>query len=214
MLFPFAFLASAFCLATAAAENAVITRPIPDDIWSNMQGKSWHSNLPCLKREDLVLLEPLYWNFEGAPERGQIIVAAGQAKAVAMIFSDLFTSKALPIQKMKLVDAYGGNDDASMADNNTSGFNCRTVGGSKKLSSHARGTAIDINPLQNPYVILKKGKPAKAQPFDEESERKADVQGLIKRGSDATAIFKKHGWVWGGDWKSKKDYQHISSDGQ
>jgi len=117
----------------------------------------------------------------------------------------------VPIERMRLVDHYGGIDTASMAANNTHGFNCRRVAGSGRWSEHAYGRAIDINPVQNPYVadsiVLP---PAGARYLD----RGAVRPGMLVTGGPAVAAWKRVGWHWGGDWGSLKDYQHVSSTGR
>ena len=215
-----------FNLVTLAASLMLIAAPIqaadikgriseiPDAVWKDMQGKSWHTNLPCPLRKDLSYLVVPFRDFSGKTQLGELIVAKAQADKVVAAFDEIYTSAKFRIEKMKLIDVYGGSDDASTGDNNTSAFNCRTVAKSKVLSSHARGTAIDINPVQNPYVVFKNGKPTKNDPFDEDKERKESVVGLITPGSVVDKAFAKRGWKWGGYWKSKKDFQHISADGK
>ena len=114
------------------------------------------------------------------------------------------------IEKIKLIDDYGANDEKSMTDNNTSCFNYRLIAGSKKLSNHSFGRAVDLNPLYNPYVKIKADRvvvsPTAGKPYADRTRsfaRKIDADDL------AVKVFKKHGFVWGGDWKSVKDYQHF-----
>ena len=108
-----------------------------------------------------------------------------------------------------------------MAANNTSAFNCRLVTKGTTLSVHGEGQAIDINPVQNPYVTKTTTLPPAGKSFDEDSERKASsVVGIIRNGDDVHKAFvglKKDGgieWRWGGDWTDKKDYQHFSKNGK
>jgi poly-gamma-glutamate synthesis protein (capsule biosynthesis protein) len=118
---------------------------------------------------------------------------------------------------MERVDKYGGNDTASMAANNTSAFNCRPVEGTTRLSAHASGLAIDINPVQNPWVKGNEVDPVAGRPFDTVPKRQAAQNrgqpGIILGGGAAVATFKRNGWTWGGDWRSEKDYQHFSYTG-
>ncbi len=217
MKYRFATIAAAllFCATSAhAADIKGRATEIPDAVWKDMQGKSWHTNLPCPPRKDLRYLVVPFRGFNGKTQLGELIVAKSQAEKIVAAFDEIYASDKFRIEKMKLVDVYGGSDDASTGDNNTSAFNCRTVAKSKVLSSHARGTAIDINPVQNPYVIFKSGKPTKKDPFDEDAERKDSVVGLITPGSIVDKAFAKQGWKWGGYWKSKKDFQHFSADGK
>ena len=111
---------------------------------------------------------------------------------------------------MQLVDDFGGDDAASMAANNTSAFNCRTVAGSARWSEHAYGTAIDINPVQNPYVAGSAVDP----PAGSEYLDRANVRpGMMVSGGVGVNVFRFVGWGWGGDWSSAKDYQHVSLRG-
>ena len=108
---------------------------------------------------------------------------------------------------MKLITQYDGKDSLSMSDNNTSAFNCRKVTGNDKVySKHSYGLAIDINPLINPYVKNKVVHPSGGLKY---SNRKNKTMGMITKSGKIYAIFKSKGWLWGGDWKSIKDYQHF-----
>lgn len=187
---------------------------IPDAVWKEMQGRSWHPKLKCPARKDLVLLTLPYLDFEGQPRLGQMIVAKRVADTVSSIFTELFDSKAFRIQRMELVDKYGGDDAKSMAANNTTAFNCRLVTGGKRLSNHAFGTAVDINPIQNPWVSKGNTSPPAGREYDSPGERSADVIGIITSDGLVAKTFKARKWSWGGDWKSLKDYQHFSENGK
>ena len=201
--------------AGAGAQEPVrtVSEPIPDAVWAAMQGKSWHADRPCPGRGELVLLTVPYLDFDGKARTGRLIVASAEGDRIARAFDAIFESGTFRIARMELVDSYGGDDDASMAANNTSAFNCRYVGNSNKLSEHAFGTAIDINPVQNPYVTKAGTYPAEGEAFDEAHERKGDVTGIILAGDAVTKAFRDAGWSWGGNWKTKKDYQHFSLTG-
>lgn len=186
--------------------------PIPDDMWARMDGVSWHEGKGCPSRDALALLTMPYRDFAGQDRTGQMIVAAEVADTVLDIFADLH-DLAFPIERMQPVHMFFGKDDLSMAANNTSAFNCRTVGGTNRLSQHAFGTAMDINPVQNPYVKGGYTSPEGGKAFDEAGERGPDVQGIIREGDPVVRAFKARGWGWGGDWTSLKDYQHFSQSG-
>lgn len=190
---------------------------ISDAVWAVMQGKSYNPRIKgCAQRKDLRLLTLPYRDFAGMTHKGQLIVHRRVAADVRDVFVALFDDRSFAIEKMALVDAYGGDDEASMADNNTSGYNCRQASGSSRLSSHARGIAIDVNPLINPYVWRKGTSPPGGQAWDEPAEREAQrgQAGLILPDSALVRAFKAKGWVWGGSWTSSKDYQHFSADGR
>lgn len=152
-----------------------------------------------------------YWGYDGEAHRGDLIVAAAVADDVGWAFGELYDAR-FQIRRIHPVGRYGGDDDASMAANNTSAFNCRRVTGGSGWSEHAYGTAIDINPVQNPYVgasgtVL----PDEAEPWADRSLR---VPGMIHRNGVVVRTFAGLGWGWGGDWTSLKDYQHLSLSGR
>jgi hypothetical protein len=204
-------------LVQAHAQDISNVQPIPDDVWKSMQGKSYNTKIKgCALREDLVLLTLPYWNFKDEAKTGQMIVNKSQGDTVRDIFVRLYEDKSYKIERMQLIDAFGGDDRASMNANNTSAYNCRLVSGSTRLSSHAKGLAIDINPLINPYVWKKGTSPPGGKKWDTVAERKAakDQPGMILSDSPITKAFKAKGWGWGGEWNNSKDYQHFSADGR
>jgi hypothetical protein len=116
-----------------------------------------------------------------------------------------------PIEGMEPVDVYDGNDDRSMAANNTSAFNCRATTGGSSWSEHSYGRAIDVNPLVNPYVRGGTVLPPEGARY---ADRNLDEPGMIHSGDVVVDTFAAHGWVWGGTWSSPKDYQHFSTSGR
>jgi poly-gamma-glutamate synthesis protein (capsule biosynthesis protein) len=159
-----------------------------------------------------------YRDFADQTAIGELVVAKSVAPALTRIFSDLYRTAAFRIERMERIDKYGGSDDASMAANNTSAFNCRTVLGSRNLSAHAFGMAIDINPIQNPYVELSEVDPPQGRAFDSLAKRRVahdrGQPGIILADGPAVKVFKQNGWKWGGDWTTMKDYQHFSATGR
>jgi hypothetical protein len=197
--------------APSLAQNAASTiEPIPLTVWRTMNGKSWHADLPCPSREELVLLKVPYWDFDGVHRTGELIVARSEARNLAKVFDTIFASRQFRFAKMRLIDHYNGSDDASMADNNTSAFNCRKVEGGQGMSKHARGLAIDINPIQNPYRDSKGTYPRAGLRYGIPAERKPGITGLIVEGDIVTRAFADIGWSWGGNFKYIKDYQHFA----
>ncbi|MBL8067058.1 MAG: M15 family metallopeptidase [Armatimonadetes bacterium] len=144
-----------------------------------------------------------YLGFDGKDHQGQIVVDRDLAEEVVEIFREIRAS-GFPIVKVIPVSAYGWDDQASIDDQNSSGFNYRfTIGpGTSKgvLSKHAFGRAIDLNPYQNPFVAADGKTPRPYIPGG---------KGVLDPGSAPVLIFKRHGWTWGGDWKGAKDYQHF-----
>ena len=213
-----AILYGVLCGASAQAESVAVKQtPIPDAVWQEMVGKSWHPNRGCPSRANLVLLSVPYRNFNDQTVTGELIVVKSAAPALARIFSALYASP-FRIARMERIDKYGGSDDASMAANNTSAFNCRTVAGSRNLSAHAFGMAIDINPIQNPYVKGTEVDPPQGRAFDSPAKRQAahdgGQPGIILARGPTVIIFKQNGWTWGGEWTTLKHYQHFSSTGR
>lgn len=143
---------------------------------------------------------------------GEMIVARQVADQVAAIFEEIYRSDKFRIAQMRLIDEFDGDDDKSIAANNTSGFNCRLTdhGG---LSKHALGLAIDINPVQNPYREGSVTAPEAGRAYDEPQERMNGITGLIIDGDVVTRAFARRGWTWGGHWKHTIDYQHFSRGG-
>ena len=211
--FAFAFVILAVSLAEAGQPDRIT--PIPDDIWASMQGVSWHSNMPCPKREALRLVQIPYVSFEGELKSGPLIVDASLADEVLKIFTEIAANASYRVERVQLIDAYGGNDFKSIEANNTSAFNCRLTTGAKTMSAHAKGRAIDLNPLINPYVDKTGTSHKKSLGFVTRQQRaKSDAAGMIKVDGIVVKTFKKYRWKWGGEWNSIKDYQHFSKDGR
>jgi hypothetical protein len=171
---------------------------------------SWHPGCP-VPIEDLRLLTLDYIGFDGRVHTGEMIVHRDVANDVVDVFGKLFRAT-FPIRRMRLIDDYGGDDDRSMAADNTSAFNCRPVTGGTSWSEHAYGRAIDVNPIQNPYVsdagIVEP--PAGASYVD----RSVRGQGVIHAGDPVVDAFASVGWGWGGSWSNPTDYQHFSATGR
>ena len=153
----------------------------------------------------LLSVKVSFINIQGKTEMGELIVHQEIAEEVVDIFRDIYECR-FPIVKMIPIDFYECNDDKSMEDNNTSCFNYRTVSGSRKLSDHSFGKAIDINPLFNPFVKRRKVIPENGEKY---KDREIKEGGIIQNNDCVVNAFKSRGWHWGGDWKYEKDYQHF-----
>ena len=170
---------------------------------------SWRPGCP-VPLADLRYLTLRHWGMDGAVHDGELVVHVDHAATVVGVFAELFAAR-FPIERMRLVDDYGGDDQASMRANNTSAFNCREVAGRPGvLSNHSRGAAIDLNPLVNPWVAGRSVDPPEGAPYADRSQR---VPGGIYPGDVVTRAFARIGWGWGGDWPSSKDWQHFSASG-
>jgi hypothetical protein len=170
---------------------------------------SWRPGCPVPPR-DLRLLTLSYWGFDDQAHHGELVVNARHAEAIVSVFAQLFEVR-FPIERMELVDVYEGNDDRSMVANNTSAFNCREVAGRPGvLSQHALGTAIDVNPLINPWVHSGKVDPPQAAQY---ADRSKTWKGAIYADDAVVRAFAAIGWGWGGYWPGSYDYQHFAAGG-
>ncbi len=160
--------------------------------------------------DDLRYIELLHYDFEGNVREGELIVNKQVAQEVTEIFYELYLAK-YPLESVVLVDDFGepGDDNLSMAANNTSAFNYRYVTGSSKLSRHSYGAAIDINPVQNPYIDGDRVVPEAGRDY---LDRSLGLPGMIDHNDLCYRLFIENGWTWGGDWSGDKDYQHFSKD--
>jgi len=176
-----------------------------------IEGNSWRKGCP-VSLDDLRYIRVKHMDFSGGERMGEIIVHKEVSVEVTEIFKALY-HEGYPIYKMKLVSNYKGNDWQSIEADNTSAFNCRAATGSKKWSKHSYGKAIDINPIENPYISRKGYISHKASLiYKKRAHQKptyADKAILLKN-DQPVQIFKKYGWKWGGDWNGVKDYQHFS----
>ena len=185
---------------------------ITEDILKHIEGKSYPEGA-TISIDDLRWLHVMHYGFDGEVHEGELIVNHEVAHDVLEIFKELFEIK-YPIEKIRLIDEYNAEDEASMEDNNSSAFCYRTIAESDTLSNHAKGLAIDINPLYNPYVYERKDGSLFLQPENagDYVDRDADNPYYIKKDDACYQIFINHGFTWGGDWKSKKDYQHFERE--
>jgi len=198
--------------STILAEYSSSILPITSEIKKRMiKGNSWRKGCP-VSLNNLRYLRVKHLDFRGKEVIGEIIVHKEVSAEVTEIFEALY-KEGYPIKKMKLVSDYKGNDWQSIESDNTSAFNCRLATGSKKWSKHSYGKAIDINPIENPYISRKGYISHKASANYRKRVHKkssyADKAVLLKN-DQAVQIFKKYGWIWGGDWSGVKDYQHFS----
>lgn len=150
--------------------------------------------------ENQVLLDVAHWGFDGRLHRGQIVVDERVAGDLRLVFLQMLLI-GFPLESVVPISELGWDDSVSMSMNNTSGFNYRTVPGTDRLSRHAYGLAIDINPFLNPYCPGGRVSPPGAV-YDPE------VPGALYAGHPVVELFRLLGWRWGGDW-TDRDYQHF-----
>lgn len=182
---------------------------IPDTLFQRMQGRSFNEPSP-VTREQLRLLTVLYTDFDGNTRTGRMVCNVRIAGDLLEIFRELYDN-AYPIESVRLVDDFDGDDNASMRADNSSCFNVRPKSSfSSGFSAHAYGLAVDINPLYNPYVRTRDGvtsiEPEEAAPY---IDRGRDFPHKIDREDLCCRLFRGHGFAWGGSWRSVKDYQHF-----
>jgi D-alanyl-D-alanine carboxypeptidase len=170
--------------------------------------RTYRSGCP-VSPSQLRLLRVSHWDFRGRMHVGELVVHAREAQDVVSVFRRLYAAR-FPIRRLRLVDVYGGDDDRSMAADNTSGFNCRRVEGSSSWSAHAYGVAIDVNPVENPYILNSRVSPPASRRY---LDRTRARPGMAVRGNVLVRAFASIGWSWGGRWTNPVDYQHFSATG-
>lgn len=175
-----------------------------------MTGVSWQPGCP-VALADLRLLTLTYHGFDGGPHTGRLVVHRDAAATLVGVFRRLYAAR-FPIRRMRPVDVYGGSDFRSIEADNSSAFNCRRVEETSRWSNHAYGRAIDVNPIENPYVTSRgtTSHPA-SRPY---LDRRRARRGMATPGGTLVRAFRAAGWGWGGDWSGVRDYQHFSADGR
>jgi hypothetical protein len=174
-----------------------------------MSGVSWRPSCPVALR-DLRVLTMTYLGFDGHARTGVLVVHRDVARAVLSAFRELYAN-GFPIRRMVPVDAYGGSDFRSIEADNTSAFNCRYVDGTTRWSEHAYGRAIDVNPIENPYVSGGRTSHAASERYLDRAHHRP---GMAYEGGALVRAFDRIGWGWGGRWSGAKDYQHFSASGR
>ena len=195
--------------AFGGVDKCFAADPIPDEVWQRMQDKTYKEN-PYIQRSDLRHIRALHWDYDEKIHIGEMVCNKLIADKVARILRQLFDAK-YPIQRMLLPDVYGADDETQMRDNNSSCFCYRAIAGTTKLSKHARGLAVDINTLYNPYYKDREDgsrfiQPATAAEYCDRTKEfpyKIDHEDLCFR------LFTEAGFEWGGDWTTCKDFQHF-----
>ena len=189
---------------TAPAGPVFTAEPIPAAVEARMRGVSYPDDAE-VKLSDLRYLRLSYVDFEGGDQVGELVCNKAVADDLLAIFKALYEAR-YPIRSIRLIDDFGGDDEASMAADNTSCFNYRRKTGMRELSKHARGLAIDINPFENPYVRPSRVRPAGAAAF---ADRTKEFPHKIDKDDLCYRLFREHGFSWGGSWRSVQDYQHF-----
>jgi hypothetical protein len=185
-------------------------QPIPPAMRAQMTGVSWHEGCP-VGLGDLRLITLTYRGFDGRPHTGRLVANRTAAPTLVAVFRRLY-AVGFPIRRMEPVDRYGGDDFRSIEADNTSAFNCRAATGSSRWSNHAYGLAIDVNPIENPYVSGGRSSHPASAPYLNRLRRRP---GTAFEGGVLVEAFRAAGWGWGGSWSGGvRDYQHFSSNGR
>lgn len=190
--------------AETAVEIVFTAQPIPAAVEARMRGVSYPEDAE-VKLSDLRYLRLSYVDYDGRDQVGELVCNKAIADDLVEIFRELYDAR-YPIKSMRLIDDFNGDDEASMAADNTSCFNYRKKTGMRELSKHARGLAIDINPFENPYVRPSRVRPAGASAY---ADRTRDFPHKIDKNDLCYRLFRAHGFSWGGTWRSVQDYQHF-----
>ena len=171
---------------------------------------SWHAGCPVsptrLRRVRLT-----YWGFDGRTHTGALVANEDAVSDLVQVFSRLYEAR-FPIRRLRPIDAYGGKDERSLQADNTAAFNCRYVigPGTRRWSVHAYGEAIDVNPVENPYLESGRVHPRAGRKYLDRSRVRP---GMAVRGGLLVRAFGVVGWKWGGRWSGSPDYQHFSATG-
>jgi len=194
-----------FTITLLPVFNANIMQITPNIKNRMVKGNSWREECP-ISLKNLRYVRVVYHNFNGEDKLGELIVHKSIAKDIVWIMEELYNI-GYPIRQMRLVSDFNGDDWSSIEADNTSAFNCRKATGSRKWSKHAFGKAIDINPIENPYIS--RSGHISHQASLKYMKRVPSHGAVLLKNSRATKIFKQYGFSWGGEWKYIKDYQHF-----
>jgi hypothetical protein len=186
-----------------------VVRPLSPQERADMTPSVWRRGCPVALSQLRHVSLP-FVGFGGRARRGALVVNASAAQDVVGAFRELYRAR-FPIHRMKPIQAYGGDDFRSIEADNTSAFNCRPATGSSNWSNHAYGLAIDLNPLENPYVSGGRTSHRGSVPYLDRSPYR---KGMIVEGGVVTRAFDARGWGWGGRWSDPVDYQHLSVNGR
>lgn len=189
------------------------SEPLSENLIRYITGISYPANTEVISTDGLRYLHIMHYDFNGNTTEGELICNQAISNDLLEIFSELYLNE-YQLESVRLIDEYNGDDVASMEANNTSCFNYRVVEGSTNLSKHAYGLAIDINPLYNPYVTYNNDGTVNISPENGTSyaDRSSQFSYKIDTNDLCYSLFTRHGFIWGGNWNSCKDYQHFQKN--
>ncbi len=181
---------------------------IDEEIFQRIKGLSYREDC-TVPVDELRYIHVLHRDLNGEIRQGELISSVYIVRDLLEIFRQLYEAE-YPIEKIRLADEYGADDEASMTDNNSSCFNFRFISHTRQVSKHGLGLAVDINPLYNPYVKQVEGRlsvePAAGTPY---LDRSREFPCKITEEDLCCRLFLRHGFEWGGSWEDRKDYQHF-----
>ena len=197
------------CHLSFSLAQTFTSQAIPDSVFQRMQGRSYPSSC-TVPRSELRYLRLSHVDAQGREHVGEMVCNKAIAQDLLDIFRELYRQR-YPIERIRLIDDYDAVDEQSMRHNNTSCFCFRRVSATQKLSKHARGLAVDINPLCNPCVRTGRDgrrivEPTTATPY---VDRSCSFPYKIVKGDLLHRLFLQHGFTWGGSWRTMKDWQHF-----
>jgi hypothetical protein len=171
---------------------------------------SWRPGCP-VSPSRLRRVRLTYWGFDGRAHTGALIANEDAVSDLVHVFARLYAAR-FPIRRMRPIDVYGGNDERSLQADNTAAFNCRYVvgPGPRRWSAHAYGEAIDVNPVENPYLESGRVHPRAGRAYLDRSRIR---RGMAVQGGLLVRAFAAVDWKWGGRWRGAPDYQHFSATG-
>jgi D-alanyl-D-alanine carboxypeptidase len=190
-------------------------QPLPTQVRAELAGRFWHSGCP-VPLSGLRLLTVSHWDFQGRAQTGQLVVNGRYAPSLAKVFRRLYELR-FAIRHMRLGDAYGPARVQPADGDVTYSFECRQAvpspctggSGTGSWSEHAYGRAIDLNPIENPYVGCGRSRERASRPYLNRSRLR---RGMVTPA--AVQAFRSIGWGWGGSWSGNtKDYMHFSASG-
>ena len=179
--------------------------PVGDAVRARITNASWRDDPRCPRFDDLAYLRLAHNTFTGTVAIGELLVARVIATRTCELFRRLYRL-GFPIRQMVLIDELGADDERSMSADNTSAFNFRMVANTQILSQHARGLAIDINPVENPWRKPDRLLPAEGATF---ADRTNIRPGMFVRPGPVVAAIDELGFEWGGDWMHAWDDHHL-----
>ncbi len=209
-------LAAFAAILSALAPYHASVQPLPQAVKAELvKGHYWHTGCP-VSLSDLRLLTVTYRGFDKRNHSGQLVVNKTAARQLASVFQRLYDLH-FPIHYMSIADTYGVNGKPPKPSDPTGSFECRDAvpspctGGRStgSWSNHAYGLAVDVNPVENPYVGCGMSRDPLAQSYRDRSNHRP---GRVT--SNVIRAFGSIGWGWGGSWSgSTKDYMHFSWNG-